>query len=238
MHIRILQRWLVVQAVLWLAFLIHGAVAIAGRGLAPVEFIVLGGLVVASWWVLWLMADNGRTIADWVTLGRFAVLLTAAAWVVAAGEVTWGTWAVLLAAVCADLLDGYCARRWGGSPAGAVLDMETDQLVTLVLVVLACNFAAGPVWLLVLPAMRYLYILYVALLGNPTYEPKPRDGDNSRGRFICALTLVMVLVCLMPGIPPVVGLVASAVATVALVYSFGSDAVFLAQRRFGLRATR
>ena len=239
-----LQRWLVVQAVLWLAALGYIAVSTAGTslttsaGLPTTPMAFLCGGAMCSWVLLWVLLGTGRTVADWVTLGRFFALLGAAAWALLGTGITWPIWTLLLLAVCADLLDGWCARRWGGSEAGAILDMETDQLVTLLLALLAFGLAAAPLWLLLLPALRYAYVLYVTLLGLPAQDPKPRGEESKRGKRICALTLTMLLVCVLPIASSYVQLGAGLVALAALLYSFGSDAVYLAQQRLRMRTSR
>ena len=136
-----LQPWLVVQAASWLCVL-----ALAGlTGTAP-AFAVTAVLVwlVLSYAAMWRILGAGGTVADRVTLLRFVALLVAAGVITGSGRVTWPAWLVLVAVALADLLDGYCARRFGGSAGGAILDMETDQFAFVVLALLALLCPKAP----------------------------------------------------------------------------------------------
>ena len=135
------------------------------------------------------MVFSDCTLADGVTLARFVGLLAICAAAVTTGRITWLIWIGMFAVVCSDLLDGWCARRFGVSEEGAILDMETDQFTTLGFALVAATFAGVGVWILLLPAFKYANILFLVFVRLPAHDPKPRDGDNRRGRIICALVL-------------------------------------------------
>ena len=122
----------------------------------PLGAVVLGVLV--SYTALWIFLRVGKNAADWVTLGRFLIVSGCCAWALLEGQVTWPVLLGLTAGVCCDLLDGYVARRFGASDEGAVLDMETDQLITLSLASLSVVTGALGVWILLVPAFRYVYV--------------------------------------------------------------------------------
>lgn len=181
-----------------------------------------------SFAALWRTLAAGGP-ADRVT-GARVVTTSAAVVVVAVAEiVTWPVFLVLVLAALADLLDGWVARRRGATAAGALLDMEADQLGVLLMSVLvaACD-RAGP-WVLLLPAYRYAYVGALTVLGLQAHDPRPR-GDNRRGKLICALTVAALLVALAPVSPEIVRQVAVLVAVLALGWSFGSDAWHLVSR--------
>lgn len=232
------QRWCLLQAAVWLPLLC----LLAWRlGLAPDEpnsgpnSLPLDGLwkwipfvlLCFSFTTLWLHLGAGRHLADWVTLARFLGLLAFSFVVLTSGRVDWITWTVALFVVLADLLDGFVARKYGGSEAGAVLDMETDQFTTLVLSAAAYTLTSAGVWALALPAFKYVFVLAMTALGLKSTETKPCEGDNRRGRLICAIVLSLLLASIFPPFPPVMRMLSSGLAVLLLVYSFSSDAAFL-----------
>jgi phosphatidylglycerophosphate synthase len=166
----------------------------------------------------------GRALADVVTIGRGLAILAMVTFAVV--PLTWPVFAVAVAAVAADLVDGAIARRCGGGPFGAELDMETDQFTVFGLAVLAVA-GGGGVHVLVLPAMKYAFVLGAWWAAIPGSEPKPVAGDNRRGRRVCACVLVALLAALCPAWPTEVGDIAVAVAVVLLAWSFSGDARWL-----------
>ena len=78
------------------------------------------------------MVEQGRrrfTTADFITVVRLPL-----AFLFVVVEDTWGRLAVLATAAATDLLDGFLARKFGGSRFGAVLDPIADKLF------MACAF--------------------------------------------------------------------------------------------------
>jgi phosphatidylglycerophosphate synthase len=182
--------------------------------------------------VLVAILRAGRRAADGVTIARFVGLLVAI-WLAEGGSPS--AWLVAVAVVLLDLVDGAVARRFGGSPQGAVLDMETDQLTVLGLSMLVV-LGGGGVHVLLLPALRYLFVLWMWWAVAPAHEPKPVDGDNRRGRFVCACVMVALLVALWPALPPLLGDAVTAVAALLLAWSFSGDARFLLAHRRAARS--
>lgn len=176
---------------------------------------------------LLLMAILGtwRRRADLVTLGRVMVAALACLGAALSPSVSWLAWAALLAAAFADLLDGRLARRDGPTEGGAVFDMECDQLVVLIMAVIARMEGVGA-WVLLLPGYRYVYVGVLMALRVPAHDPKPRGG-NLRGRLVCALVVTSLLVSLAPVVDAAIGTPALILAVLALGWSFGSDAVHL-----------
>jgi phosphatidylglycerophosphate synthase len=235
------RRWLLSQSVLWTAGL--AAAAWGTIDAADASAVLWGVLVLAasSYPFLWRALGTGRTAADRVTLARFLGLLAFLALVARTNEVTWTSWLLAAAAVASDLLDGWTARRFGGSEAGAVLDMETDQLATLVLSVVAAIVAGAGAWVLLLPAFRYAFALSMTALGLDPGDPRPVDGDNRRGRLVCASVMTLLLVCLAPPLAAPARFAASGAAVLLLGWSFASDAAHLVRRstrRASSRASR
>jgi len=199
--------------------------------LAP--FSAGAGLSLVS---LALVLAAPRSLADVVTVFRAAAviaLVLATAWI---GDLSWWTWALLVGAAACDLLDGALARRFGASARGAMLDMESDQLTVLSLSWLVVA-GGGGVHVLLLPALRYAFVIGAWLVGIPAVDPKPVNGDNRRGRLICAVVFVALLLALMPGMPRVATDVFSGAAALLLSWSFAQDWAYLfAMRRAGVES--
>lgn len=218
MPIARLQRWLVVQATLWSLLLVARIVWLDGG--ANVTRVVAAAIAV-SFATLFIVLRAGR-VADLLTAARIALLVVLVA-VAADTGVSIAVWVALVACVLADLADGAVARRRGPTEAGAVLDMEADQLVTLALAWLGSAVVGG--WLLLLPLFRYGYVALLLARGLPAHDPKPRGGDNRRARAVCAAVMAAQLAVLLPGMPPGVAVACGTVAVVALAWSFGVDLV-------------
>ena len=208
------NQWVTLQSFLWLPLLALGALAPFLEILVPLRegslrtgwsagLLVLG---LASYLHLARILGAGRTVADAITAGRFGLILAGAAGLFVLRVERIELWLLLVAGVTLDLVDGWAARRFGASEEGAVLDMETDQLTTLFLALLAHDRAVGvdaSSWgalagaaFLILPALKYAFAL--GLRNAPrANDPKPA-GDNTRGRRICATVLVGLLVCTAP----------------------------------------
>lgn len=230
-----LQLWLLGQAVLWLVVAALYASDVPYRSGAGFGNAV-GLMAAGSYALLWGVLRVGRRPADWVTGGRFVILLVCFAGAWQGDDLGWGLWLGAGLALAADLLDGWVARKFGGSDAGAILDMETDQLAIVLLAILAIRFGGLQPWILGLPLLRPLYVLVASLRRLPAHDPKPVDGDNSRGRRIAALVMVAVFVAAGPEVIPLrfkEGL--AALALVALVWSFWSDFAYLLRRRVSAR---
>lgn len=236
LHTKALNRWLLVQACTWCPVLLGLGwwLSIAGRSMA--QYWVWAGLVLVSHLTLLRVLGAGSKLADKVTLARGALFLACAGLAWGADGITPLLWSGICLAVAADLLDGWCARRFGGSEAGAMLDMETDQATTLGLALLLLAGAGVGAWVLLLPAFRYGYVLLMRSFGITPDDPKPCDGDNRRARLICALMMILLLAGLCPWVPHPWPAVAAAISIGLLTWSYSGDVRFLLRRRRVLRA--
>ena len=227
MSVSALQRWLAIQALCWVPLLL-AQVWLVAMGRFQAAWLAPGAvLFVASYTTLWISLRPRGTPADYATLARFLALLAALIWAGVAGEITGPIWTLWLVVVVSDLVDGWLARRFGGSEQGEVLDMETDQLTTLGLASVVTVLAGAGVWTLLLPGLKYVFALGMLARGVDAHQAKPVDGDNTRGKRICAAVMSLLLACAFPLTPPPLRIAASLVAVVLLGYSFSSDAVFL-----------
>lgn len=232
MSVVTLNRWLVAQAVGWLPLL--AVAAWLGSATSAGHQWLLGIAALAtllSAAALWRIVGAGGRVADRVTAARLTLLIGVVLAIAVESRISWPLWAGLLAAVLLDLADGWCARRFGGSRGGAVLDMESDQFTVTLLALTAVGFAAAGPWLLALPAMKHVNVLFLTACGLPAHDPRPRAGDNLSGRLICAGVLAALLVAGAPITPRGVEIVVGLAAVAALAWSFGRDLIYLLRRR-------
>jgi len=231
MPVAALQTWLRVQASVWLPVLAVLGVCGAAGPYPSWPQALLAGIAVSFASLAWIL--RGWSVADLVTMARVALLLVVIG--AGAGQIGFLVWAAAVAVVLLDLVDGALARRFGASPGGAVFDMEADQLTTLGLAALVLSIG-GKAHVLLLPAMRPAFVLAAWWLRIPAHEPKPVNGDNRRGRRVCAAVMIALLIALCPATGPVVRDVVTAIAVLLLAWSFLGDARFLLAQRARARA--
>ena len=172
------------------------------------------------------MLKAGRCAADAVTLIRAAALLPL---IVAEFPSAWACWLLAVAVALLDIVDGALARRLGPTPAGAVLDMETDQLTIATFALLLVSAGSGP-QVVALPLLRPAFVLGAWFYNLPATNPKPIDGDNRRGRRVCAVVMISLLAAMIPGVTPWLRETLTGSAVIVLAWSFSSDWHFLLQR--------
>lgn len=212
-------RWLLVSSASGLVLL-----TAAATGLPFTSTAVIVWSLVSFLFLLRLDGDLSRS-ANWVTTSR--VVLAAGA--LACGFSAAGSPAQILLfslAIGSDLLDGWLARRGGETHSGAVLDMEADQLLVLLMAVACLHSNPLGALVLLLPGYKYAFALLQQSLRLPLGDPKPVAGDNRRARRIYVLVLAA-LFSALPGLAPTLpGLSALLLmlALPALGASFAADA--------------
>jgi hypothetical protein len=100
--------------------------------------------------------------------------------------------------------------------------METDQFTVLALSLQAVCAGVGA-HVLVLPALRYVFVAAAWCLRFRADEAKPVRGDNRRGRLVCAAVVVALLVAILPDVSLFAANVVMALAGVLLAWSFAAD---------------
>lgn len=173
------------------------------------------------------------TPADRVTLARTVLACACGAIVglVALGGApprTWWLFALVVPTLLLDALDGLVARRTGtATQAGALLDMQVDAGVLLVLSVAVASFL-GP-WVLLIGLARYLFV--AASWTRPTLR---RRLPRSQFRRVVAGTQGAVLAAaLAPAVPVTAARPGVLLALALLAVSFGTQVVALERRRCG-----
>lgn len=172
-------------------------------------------------------------IPNLVTLGRTIVICLFAGLIVAgpgpanpaADRIAWLFVGLAVAVLAMDGLDGIAARRQGlVSRFGARFDMEMDALFVLLLSILVWAASKAGAWVLLIGAMRYLFI--AAGLAWPALAgPLP---PSLRRKTVCVVQVAALCALLAPVIEPPLSAVVAALALAVLVYSFAVDALWLA----------
>jgi len=142
-----------------------------------------------------------------------------------------GRWAVVgvgTLIMVLDGVDGWVARRTDSvSVYGARFDMETDAFLMLVLSVFVWTEGRAGVWVLLIGAMRYLFVgaawIWPALRGELFH--------SLRRKVVCVVQGIALLVCLGPIVPGWLAVASAAVALASLTWSFGVDTVWLLRNR-------
>ncbi|MGX7827938.1 CDP-alcohol phosphatidyltransferase family protein [Actinokineospora sp. 24-640] len=162
--------------------------------------------------------------ANRITLARGALVGAVAAHVADGAVVTPLVVTLASVALALDFVDGQVARRTGTASAlGARFDMEVDAFLILVL---SAQVAAGVgPWVLLIGAMRYLFVAASWVL------PWLRAGlPPSVARKAVAALQGVLLVVAASGVVPLGGVIAG-LALAALLWSFGRDGAWLWRTR-------
>ncbi|MBN6033889.1 CDP-alcohol phosphatidyltransferase family protein [Amycolatopsis sp. 195334CR] len=218
------------EAAGWLAGQLAVLTALAGHlGLGPAGWLAGAGFTALLWGALAASVDRPWTLgpANRVTVGR-AVLVGGVTMLVADATVTGSSphtallVAVASVALALDAVDGQVARRTGTASAlGARFDMEVDAFLILVLSVAAAS-VAGP-WVLLIGAMRYLFV------AAAWFAPWLRADlpPSTARKAVCAVQGVVLVVVTSGLLPEPLSVAVAAGALGSLLWSFGRDTAWL-----------
>jgi phosphatidylglycerophosphate synthase len=127
-----------------------------------------------------------------------------------------------------DGVDGWLARRTGlASAFGARFDMEVDAALAGLLCLLAILSGKAGFWLIPLGFLRYVWVaagLALPLLTRPL-------PDRTARKAVCVLQIAVLTALLAPVVTPPLSVALALAAMLALVWSFGTDALWLWARR-------
>lgn len=138
--------------------------------------------------------------------------------------------AIAIASIAAvlDGVDGWLARRTAmASPFGARFDMEIDALLIQALAILAWQHGKAGAWVLASGLLRYAFVGVGRLL---PWMRRPL-APTMRGRIICVVQIVALIVAMLPAIQPPAGGAIAAAGLLVLGYSFGTDTLWLWRHR-------
>jgi phosphatidylglycerophosphate synthase len=169
-------------------------------------------------------ADFGR--ANQITTGR-AVLVALVVALVFETPIPMAAASAAAAAFVATSLDGadgWLARRTRMESAfGARFDVEIDALLIQVLAILAWQHGKAGPWVLMSGLLRYLFVAAGALwpwMGRPL-------APSLRGKTICVIQLVVLMIVLLPPLTPRWSARLAAAGLLVLSYSFLVDTLWL-----------
>ena len=175
-----------------------------------------------------VLPGAGLGAANRVTLGRATLVLPVAALALHAGRLDAPAWwwivAVSTAALILDGFDGWAARRTGGATAfGARFDMELDAFLMLALSALVWLGGRAGAWVLLIGALRYLFVA-AGRLRPALRAPLP---PSRRRKVVCVVEGAVLVSCLAPVMPASAAGPVAAVALALLIYSFAVDVRWL-----------
>ena len=139
----------------------------------------------------------------------------------------WWIVGISTVAIALDGVDGMVARRRGQQTRfGARFDMELDAFLMLVLSVLVWRTGRVDVWVLLIGALRYLFVAAGRIWPALTAELP----DSMRRKTVCVVQGAALIVCLAPVLPSEHPPRVAAGALALLVYSFAVDVIWLLVR--------
>lgn len=171
-------------------------------------------------------AAAGLGAANRVTLARAVAVALFIGFLPAAPDYADHGWWLALAALATlglDGIDGWVARRFGASRIGARFDMELDALFILVLAAWLAALDKAGVWVLLLGAMRYVFLL-AGWLYSPLRAPLP---ERYRRKAVCVFQVLILLVGLAPPLSPTLVSLGALAALALLFWSFAVDVAWL-----------
>lgn len=196
--------------------------------MAEVSLVYAGLATVILFFLPSSLPGIGLGPANRITLARAAMILPLAALLLhpEALDVRGRWWVVVLGTtiMILDGFDGWMARRTGTDTLfGARFDMETDALLMLVLSALVWVEDRAGAWVLLIGAMRYLFVGAGRLLPALRAPLFP----SRRRKVVCVVQGAGLLICLAPIVADRSAVTVAAVALASLAWSFGVDTAWL-----------
>jgi phosphatidylglycerophosphate synthase len=206
-----------------------GAVLAGGTAGGLVAVVAFAAIAAVAGWGLWRHYPHDRLGGcNLVTLFRSALIAGVAAVLIDPGQ-GWLLTGVAAVALALDGVDGKLARASGlVSDYGARFDMEVDSVFALVLALIVWTAGTVGAWVLVLGVMRYLWVAAGWVL---PWLNGALPEQVMRRKTVCVIQIATLVALLSPVITGPVAVVAAGVASVALLWSFGADVVWLWRRR-------
>ncbi len=173
----------------------------------------------------------GLGAANQITLVRATLVVPVAALTLqppATGPTAlWWVVGISAAALALDGVDGLVARRSGQETRfGARFDMELDAFLMLVLSALIWRAGRVELWILLIGALRYLFVAAGRVWPVLTAELPA----SLRRKTVCVVQGIALIVCLAPIVPPELAPRVAAGALALLGYSFAVDVIRLLVR--------
>ena len=193
---------------------------------------VLGIYTLLAALVVWFLPPDlpppGLGAANQITLVRATLVVPVAALILQpappAPSALWWIAGLSAVAIALDGFDGLVARRSGQETRfGARFDMELDAFLMLVLSVLVWRTGRTDAWVLLIGALRYLFVTAGRIWPVLTGELPP----SFRRKAVCVVQGVALIVCLAPITPTELAPRVAAGALALLAFSFAVDVIRL-----------
>lgn len=140
----------------------------------------------------------------------------------------WTVAGIAAAALICDGIDGWAARRSGlVSTVGARFDMEVDSVLALVLALIVLQSGKVGEWVILLGAMRYLFLGATWVFPWMNRPTLPRMS----GKVVCVLQIIALIALVTPVLTPPLAPVVAAAALLLVAWSFAVDIRWLWQTR-------
>lgn len=170
------------------------------------------------------LTGPGLGPANRVTLGRSTLVIPVSALALEPpglpDDVRWWVIAVSTVTMVCDGIDGAVARRTGTDTVfGARFDMELDSFLALALSTLVWRSGKVGLWIVLIGAFRYLFVVAGWLWLALTVQLPP----SQRRKTVCVVNSAVLLVCLAPIIPSSVASATAAAGLLLLTWSFAVD---------------
>ncbi|MBL4719765.1 MAG: CDP-alcohol phosphatidyltransferase family protein [Alphaproteobacteria bacterium] len=221
--------------ILGFAILASGSVASAATyfviDLAPWSIIAAVFVYMSAAFLVLLCGGNavrGFGLANRITWARLTMTALLAGCAVETAPFNDSAWWTITLFACAALIldgvDGFVARRRNEISAfGARFDMETDAALILVLAMLCWQSGKIGPWVLIIGAMRYVFVAAGWVFPKLTGPLAP----SLRRKLVCALQVLGLVSCLAPIVAQDAASIIAAVALTALTLSFAKDIILL-----------
>ncbi|ACY13181.1 CDP-alcohol phosphatidyltransferase family protein [Haliangium ochraceum] len=151
--------------------------------------------------VLFVRIGGYRRWADRVTAVRVLLCIALFASCALDPQPGWSKVGISTLILVLDGVDGALARHFGPTERGAVFDMESDAFYTLISAAVAYLYLEVTVWVLLIGALRPLYVCGWAVLERffPQRSPNAKGSPWARIIFlIVAITLIANLASIVP----------------------------------------
>jgi phosphatidylglycerophosphate synthase len=203
-------------------------VDVVGSVWYPVKAFGLFAAIVTIAWTQWKARPPFSTfgLANRITVGRAFLVSLAAGAIGEPARPDIATAAVALGVMASALdgVDGLVARRTQMTSAfGARFDMEVDALLIQVLAILVWQYGKAGAWILASGLLRYLFVA-AGWIWTWMRAPLP---PTFRGKIICVVQTVALLMALWPDVTPPASVFVSAAGLGVLSYSFLIDTIWL-----------
>lgn len=201
----------------------------AGLIVAIAGYAILAGIMLVGLVYSGIAAPFGA--ANTITLGRAGMIMVVAGFAIdtmAYGPAAWWIAAGLATvAYLLDGVDGWAARRGGRCTGfGARFDMEVDAVFALVVAAVLWQAGKAGAWIMLIGALRYLFILAGAFFPTMLRSLPP----SNRRRAVCAFQGGALCIALAPFVSAPVAAGLAATALLATAASFAIDTVWLLRR--------